>query len=53
MGIGPWDTWGRPSEARVDRIIRVNPDSVRRVGGQVNEQVFAEVAREVRARRRS
>ncbi|MBO1032377.1 type II toxin-antitoxin system PemK/MazF family toxin [Tessaracoccus sp. SD287] len=53
VGTGPWDTRGRPSEARVDRIIRVNPNSVRRIGGQVSEQVFAEVAREVRARRRS
>ena len=53
VGTGPWDSQRRPSEARVDRIIRVNPDSVRRIGGQVSEQVFAEVAGEVRARRRS
>lgn len=53
VGTGPWDNKGRPSEARVDRIIRVNPDQVRRIGGQVSEAIFAEVAREVRARRRS
>ena len=53
VGTGPWDTRGRPSEARVDRIVRVDPTTVRRIGGQVSEPVFAEVANQVRARRRS
>ncbi|MGA4670267.1 type II toxin-antitoxin system PemK/MazF family toxin [Propionibacteriaceae bacterium Y1923] len=53
VGTGPWDKQRRPSEARTDRIIRVDPRSVRRIGGHVSEEIFAEVAEEVRARRRS
>lgn len=53
VGTGPWDNHGRPSEARVDRVIRINPGQVRRIGGQVGEQTFAVVAREVTTHRRS
>lgn len=53
VGTGAWDRERRPSEARVDRIVRVNPDSVRRIGDKVSPEVFAEVAAGVRAHRKS
>ena len=32
VGSGGWDKSGRPSEVRVNRIIRVDPDAIRREG---------------------
>ncbi|HSN43006.1 MAG TPA: type II toxin-antitoxin system PemK/MazF family toxin [Propionibacteriaceae bacterium] len=49
VGSGPWDRQQRPSEARVDRIIRLDPASVRRVGGTLSRDLFAEVADAVRS----
>lgn len=43
IGSGPWDAQGRPSEVRVDRIIRVNPTSVRREGAILPREVFDQV----------
>ncbi|WP_040162207.1 type II toxin-antitoxin system PemK/MazF family toxin [Nigerium massiliense] len=43
VGTGPWDRSGRPSEARLDRIVRVDPDAVRRVGGVLPRDVFDDV----------
>jgi hypothetical protein len=48
IGSGPWDSRGRVSEVRVDRIVRVDPDHVRRVSERVSPEVFELVAREVR-----
>ncbi|WP_203568115.1 type II toxin-antitoxin system PemK/MazF family toxin [Aestuariimicrobium ganziense] len=48
VGSGAWDRSRRPSEARVDRIVRINPDDVRRDGGVLDEHRFNEVATEVR-----
>ncbi|HSO70319.1 MAG TPA: type II toxin-antitoxin system PemK/MazF family toxin [Arachnia sp.] len=48
IGTGEWDNQRRPSEVRVNRIIRIDPDAVRRVGAILDEQVFDAVAREVR-----
>lgn len=31
IGTGAWDDRGRPSEVRVNRVVRVDPDAVRRV----------------------
>ncbi|MEL4357757.1 MULTISPECIES: type II toxin-antitoxin system PemK/MazF family toxin [unclassified Luteococcus] len=50
VGTGAWDRQGRPSEARVDRIIRVAPDGVRRTGAALNREVFDRVADAVVAR---
>ena len=47
IGTGEWDNQGRPSEVRVNRIIRIDPDAVRRVGAILDEQIFDAVAREV------
>lgn len=47
IGSGAWDNQRRPSEARVNRIIRIDPDAVRRVGAILDERTFDDVAREV------
>lgn len=44
IGAGSWDRSGRPSEVRVDRVIRVDPDTVRRVAARLDKQRFAAVA---------
>ncbi|MEL4505489.1 type II toxin-antitoxin system PemK/MazF family toxin [Luteococcus sp. H138] len=50
VGTGAWDPQGRPSEARVDRIVRVAPGSVRRTGAALDREVFDRVADAVRER---
>lgn len=47
IGTGEWDSQGRPSEARVNRIIRIDPDKVRRIGAILDEGTFDNVRREV------
>jgi len=44
VGAGGWDRDRRPSEARVDRILRLDPAAVRRVGARLDQDRFAEVA---------
>ncbi len=44
IGPGPWDKKGRVSEVRVNRIVRVDPSNVRRIGGRLSEQAFGLVA---------
>ena len=51
IGSGPWDRQGRPSEARVDRVLRVDPTRVRREGAVLPRERFTEVAAAVRAAR--
>jgi hypothetical protein len=51
IGSGPWDRQGRPSEVRVDRILRIDATAVRREGAVLDERRFAAVARAVRAAR--
>ncbi len=48
IGSGPWDARGRPSEVRVDRVIRVDPAAIRREGAVLSEERFEEVAAAVR-----
>jgi len=45
IGSGPWDTRRRPSEVRLDRIVRVDPRSVRRQGAILDRARFEQVAR--------
>ncbi len=45
IGTGGWDSQHRPSEVRLNRIIRVDPRHVRRTGGRVSREVFVAVAR--------
>lgn len=48
IGSGNWDSSRRESEARVDRVIRVNPQAVRRIGARLDAERFAAVADEIR-----
>lgn len=48
LGSGPWDAAGRPSEVRVDRIIRVDPRAVRRIAARLDRARFAAVAEAIR-----
>ena len=48
VGSGPWDSRGRSSEVRVDRIVRVDPSRVRREGAVLDERRFNRVADAVR-----
>lgn len=50
VGSGAWDSKRRPSEARVDRILRLDPSSVRRIGAVLSRDRFDEVAAGVRQR---
>lgn len=47
IGSGEWDKEHRPSEARVDRIIRVDPGAVRRTAGRLPRDRFDQVAHAV------
>jgi hypothetical protein len=47
IGSGPWDRQGRPSEVRVDRVLRIDPDDVRREGATLDRERFEAVAAEV------
>lgn len=48
VGSGPWDGRGRPSEVRVDRVLRLDPGSIRRIGAVLDRERFDEVAAGVR-----
>lgn len=48
LGTGDWDRQGRPSEVRLDRVLRVDPRQVRREGAVLDERRFGEVADEIR-----
>lgn len=43
IGSGPWDSRGRPSEVRLDRLLCVHPSQVRREGARLNATRFTEV----------
>lgn len=43
VGTGPWDPRGRPSEVRLDRLLRLPATSVRREGAALAPDVFAAV----------
>ncbi|WP_285108521.1 type II toxin-antitoxin system PemK/MazF family toxin [Promicromonospora sp. MEB111] len=44
IGTGAWDSSGRPSEVRLNRVIRIHPDAVRREGAILDRAIFDEVA---------
>ena len=48
VGTGDWDRQRRPSEVRLDRVLRLRPDEVRREGGRLPKDRFDEVATELR-----
>jgi hypothetical protein len=51
IGTGAWDRQRRPSEVRVDRVLRIDPTSVRREGAVLDRHRFDEVAAGVRRAR--
>jgi hypothetical protein len=40
VGTGAWDAQGRPSEVRLNRVLRLDPASVRREGAALPEPLF-------------
>ena len=49
IGTGGWDPQGRPSEVRLDRLVRLERDGVRREGAALEETVFRDVVEAWRA----
>lgn len=43
VGSGGWDSQGRPSEVRLDRLVPLTRDGVRREGAALDPVVFARV----------
>jgi hypothetical protein len=48
VGVGGWDREGRPSEVRLDRLVELSADGVRREGAALGREVFDEVVAEAR-----
>jgi len=44
IGSGSWDKEHRPSEVRLDRVLRIDPQQVRREGAVIEEAIFDQVA---------
>ncbi|MGA8845579.1 MAG: type II toxin-antitoxin system PemK/MazF family toxin [Nocardioides sp.] len=44
LGSGDWDKQGRPSEVRLDRVLRLAPSAVRREGAALERDRFDQVA---------
>ncbi len=40
VGTGPWDREGRPSYAKVERLLDIDPDEVRREGAVLPRKAF-------------
>lgn len=43
VGTGGWDSQHRPSEVRLDRVLRLDPDTVRREGAALDRARFDQV----------
>lgn len=52
IGTGPWDARRRPSEVRLDRLLRLDPSAVRREGAVVDRALFDRVVAAARDARR-
>lgn len=50
LGAGGWDKQGRPSEVRLDRILQIRAESIRREGAVLDKARFEEVAAGLRRR---
>jgi hypothetical protein len=44
VGAGDWDGQRRPSEVRLDRVLRLRPKAVRREGAALSRPVFDQVS---------
>ena len=49
VGTGPWDKEGRPSYAKLDRILDVDPAQIRREGSILGRAHFDEIVAALRA----
>src|SRR5829696_3136720 len=49
IGTGAWDARGRPSEVRLDRLLVLDPATVRREGAALDRARFDRVVAEARA----
>ncbi|MFE7406199.1 type II toxin-antitoxin system PemK/MazF family toxin [Isoptericola sp. NPDC057559] len=52
VGTGAWDSQKRPSEVRLNRVVRVDPGAVRREGAVMDRRSFDRVARAMAEARR-
>ena len=43
IGSGGWDHRGRPSEVRLNRLLRLDPDGIRREGAALSRDIFDRV----------
>ncbi|MGP0223132.1 type II toxin-antitoxin system PemK/MazF family toxin [Paenarthrobacter sp. NCHU4564] len=50
IGSGPWDRQGRPSEVKLDRVIRLDPQTVRREGAVLGQSRFNAVSKAMKER---
>jgi len=48
IGTGPWDSQGRPSEAKLDRILQLDPRDIRREGAVMDRAAYDRVAKALR-----
>jgi hypothetical protein len=48
VGSGRWDPRGRPSEVRLDRVLQVHPEDVRREGAALPQELFDQVVASAR-----
>ncbi|MET4135847.1 type II toxin-antitoxin system PemK/MazF family toxin [Pseudarthrobacter sp. PvP090] len=44
IGTGPWDRQSRPSEAKLDRVLQIDPQDVRREGAILDAGSFSVIA---------
>lgn len=52
VGTGPWDRQGRPSYAKVERLLEIDADQVRREGAILPKAAFDRVVEGARSQRR-
>ncbi len=45
IGSGGWDRRGRPSEVRLDRLLRLDVAAIRREGAALDRRLFDQVIR--------
>ncbi|HJV98509.1 MAG TPA: type II toxin-antitoxin system PemK/MazF family toxin [Arthrobacter sp.] len=50
IGSGSWDRQSRPSEAKIDRILQISPETIRREGAVLDRRRFELVAAGLRRR---
>lgn len=50
VGTGPWDRQWRPSEARLDRVLQIDPRDVRREGAILDAGRFRAISSALRTR---